>query len=128
MVGRQCYYCSAAAAEIEHIVPKCLGGVETVPSCVKCNRSKGGRSLEDWRVSLARNKARMPYFTPDQKEYLVSIGVDLDASLPTICFRFEGGDGAEIAILVSQGATRTSLKRQKWHAEKEAPETLSRMR
>lgn len=56
--GETCAYCGAEHTHsnpltIDHIIPLSKGGHKTdiknrIPSCLKCNRAKSNRSLEDW--------------------------------------------------------------------------------
>lgn len=45
--GWLCHYCGAEANEVDHVIPRVLGGGEDdenlVSACVPCNRSKGKR-------------------------------------------------------------------------------------
>jgi 5-methylcytosine-specific restriction endonuclease McrA len=47
-----CVYCGAPWEHADHEHPLCLGGAHAlwnlVPACAPCNRSKGGRSLDNW--------------------------------------------------------------------------------
>jgi hypothetical protein len=36
----------------DHVVPRCKGGREKVPSCFECNRAKGELSLEEFRILI----------------------------------------------------------------------------
>jgi len=42
-----CAYCGGVATEVDHIIPRALGGDESddnlTAACAKCNRSKGAR-------------------------------------------------------------------------------------
>ena len=42
-----------SVVEVDHVTPRCQGGADTpentVPSCTSCNRSKGGRTPDQWR-------------------------------------------------------------------------------
>jgi hypothetical protein len=58
----QCIYCGAASSEWDHLRPlvkdkKPTGYISEihnlVPSCGKCNQSKGNKEWEDWMVSTA---------------------------------------------------------------------------
>jgi hypothetical protein len=51
--GRECVYCDAPAATIDHVVPVARGGsnhhANLVPACKTCNSAKGARLLlEEW--------------------------------------------------------------------------------
>lgn len=45
--GYTCHYCRGEATEVDHVIPRALGGGEDddnlVAACVACNRSKGKR-------------------------------------------------------------------------------------
>lgn len=45
--GYTCYYCGSPANTVDHIIPRRLGGDDSmdnlVAACKKCNYSKGGR-------------------------------------------------------------------------------------
>lgn len=49
----KCRYCGGRASQVDHVVPVSRGGGEEdgnlVAACGPCNRSKGGRSLDEWR-------------------------------------------------------------------------------
>lgn len=51
--GRQCAYCPALAATVDHVVPLCMGGTNfegnLAPACRRCNSSKSGLLLVAWR-------------------------------------------------------------------------------
>lgn len=53
--GHRCTYCGeiAKALECDHVVPVSRGGLSTmgnlVAACFSCNRSKGAKTLADWR-------------------------------------------------------------------------------
>lgn len=57
--GGRCVYCGAAAASIDHVVPKSRGGQHVwdnvVSACHRCNRVKGDRHLHEigWRLRHA---------------------------------------------------------------------------
>lgn len=64
--GGRCCYCGAAGdVEQDHVVPlsapdypgTILGNV--LPACRRCNRSKGKRTVEQWRPGLMPNVQRM---------------------------------------------------------------------
>lgn len=54
--GYVCAYCSTDKGpfDIDHIMPVCKGGTDDPENltcaCASCNRSKGGRTLEEWRA------------------------------------------------------------------------------
>ena len=50
-----CQYCgnNTGPLEVDHVMPRCKGGLSAeenlVCACFTCNRSKGGRTPEEWR-------------------------------------------------------------------------------
>lgn len=52
--GRVCSYCASGAGpfDIDHVIPVCRGGASSAENlcvaCATCNRSKGGRLLQEW--------------------------------------------------------------------------------
>lgn len=52
--GRSCAYCSAPATTLDHVVPLVRGGTNyegnLVPCCRRCNSSKAGRTIIEWRT------------------------------------------------------------------------------
>jgi 5-methylcytosine-specific restriction endonuclease McrA len=53
-----CVYCKKAGAiTIDHVIPICRGGrdepANVVPACKRCNSSKNGRLLSEWRPKYA---------------------------------------------------------------------------
>ena len=59
-VASQCIYCGEEGAlTVEHILPRCCGG-EDIPEnvvmvCKRCNSSKGGKRLYEWRGLEAKD-------------------------------------------------------------------------
>lgn len=51
--GSQCIYCGDDASHVDHQTPKARGGSDDidnlVPSCARCNISKGMMTAEEWR-------------------------------------------------------------------------------
>lgn len=51
-----CQYCGALAEHVDHVVPVCKGGGNTldnlVAACAKCNLSKGGRTPQEAGMEL----------------------------------------------------------------------------
>lgn len=51
--GRSCAYCAGAATTLDHVVPLVRGGTNyegnLVPCCRRCNSSKAGRTIVEWR-------------------------------------------------------------------------------
>lgn len=54
--GRTCTYCDGRAESVDHVVPLVRGGTNyegnLVPACLRCNSSKNGRFLVEWRTGL----------------------------------------------------------------------------
>jgi 5-methylcytosine-specific restriction endonuclease McrA len=76
----QCQYCgvkpSRAELNLDHVVPRALGGRSTwqnvVTSCVECNRRKGGRTPRQARMKL-RGRPTRPRWTPLMNLMLSSV-------------------------------------------------------
>ena len=51
-VKGECAYCLGPATEHDHVIPRGRPGWDapdnTVPACVRCNRSKGSRTPDEW--------------------------------------------------------------------------------
>lgn len=65
--GAICVYCGVLAVEtVDHVVPLVLGGTNyegnLAPSCRKCNSSKAGKTVTEWRhgVRVSRHALPMP--------------------------------------------------------------------
>ena len=81
-----CRYCKSDASCWDHIIPKYLGGSNSVenliPSCTQCNSSKGKKSLAQWRKDIKKFRHRWvssEFETPDPypikgKRYLAMNG------------------------------------------------------
>ena len=56
--GYRCQYCHAKGTTLDHIVPRCQGGLSTwtnlVACCLSCNQRKGGRTPEQAGMKLLR--------------------------------------------------------------------------
>lgn len=66
--GGECAYCGATTRKGErltkdHLIPVCCGGDTTpdniVPSCAKCNHSKGSEDFKDWFMA-------QPFFSQER--------------------------------------------------------------
>lgn len=76
----QCQYCgvkpSRAELNLDHVVPRALGGRSTwenvVTSCIECNRRKGGRTPRQAGVKL-RKRPERPRWTPLMNLMLSSV-------------------------------------------------------
>jgi 5-methylcytosine-specific restriction endonuclease McrA len=81
----KCWYCGREIPfrgfSVNHIVPRSDGGDESyenlVPCCRYCNHSKGRRSLEEFRITLAKRADGCPGFTPEQMAWLKAQGVQI---------------------------------------------------
>lgn len=84
--GGRCWYCGSAINPFsrygftsDHLIPISLGGEDSidnlVPCCKKCNSSKGIKSLEEFRATMA--KPGEVRFSHEQVEFLKSIGTEL---------------------------------------------------
>ncbi len=79
----QCQYCgvkpSRAELNLDHVVPRALGGRSTwenvVTSCIECNRRKGGRTPKQAGVRL-RKRPERPRWTPLMNLMLSSVRYD----------------------------------------------------
>ncbi len=65
-----CFYCQRFDAEFwDHIVPKHLDGKDTIenliPCCMRCNSSKGKKSLHQWRKDIIKYRHGIKFETPD---------------------------------------------------------------
>lgn len=90
--GAVCHYCGSElvrwndserswnSATIDHVVPRSKGGKHHVSNivlcCWTCNCTKGARSLEELRVSLAKNWLGMPSFNREQRGWLRYMKID----------------------------------------------------
>jgi len=49
-----CFYCGAAAHQIDHIIPLSRGGNHSIgnlaPACTTCNTSKNNKTVMEWRI------------------------------------------------------------------------------
>uniref|UniRef100_A0A6S9XGW0 HNH nuclease domain-containing protein n=1 Tax=Chrysotila carterae TaxID=13221 RepID=A0A6S9XGW0_CHRCT len=61
----RCQYCGAAAATVDHVVPRSKGGEKSwlnlVACCASCNMRKGSKSLSQMGMKLL-SKPRIPQF------------------------------------------------------------------
>ncbi|MHB8388262.1 MAG: HNH endonuclease [Acidobacteriaceae bacterium] len=94
-----CSYCGAhPATTVDHIIPVAHGGSDDPMNlriaCRWCNMSKGDRSLEEWRSTIARRVAGIPNFSVTQREWLIAHhGIDVyrvpAEALAEVRFAFE---------------------------------------
>lgn len=103
----RCWYCgeetsvrrgiggmsSASEFCIDHVVPQSMGGGHElnnlVPCCRSCNSSKGGRSLEEFRVFVSWTREFGFHIPMRMRERLLTIGVNLPTPEKTYGFYFE---------------------------------------
>ena len=55
-----CVYCQTApATDLDHVIPLSRGGAHSIgnltPACGRCNRSKGAKTVTEWRLSPTCN-------------------------------------------------------------------------
>lgn len=65
-----CFYCQRYDGEYwDHIIPKHLDGEDVIenliPSCMRCNSSKGKKSLHQWRKDIIKYRHDIKFETPD---------------------------------------------------------------
>lgn len=65
LMRRPCAYCGGVAATIDHIMPRCRGGLDVprnlAPACRRCNSEKGRRTPEEWKTQrLHRGRSWPP--------------------------------------------------------------------
>ena len=62
--GRRCAYCPSLADTIDHVIPLVRGGTNyegnLVPACRRCNGSKGGRLVVEWRAGRSARRMAQP--------------------------------------------------------------------
>ncbi len=107
MCGGRCWYCgveldtspiSGAAGKtpaynayvVDHASPRASGGISEIsnylPACWTCNSSKGGRTVEQFRISLAWRRAEVKPMAGEHILWLAQNGIDVLALLPKIEF------------------------------------------
>ena len=78
---------------IEHIKPVSKGGGNNIenllPSCKKCNISKGTKNLEEFRLHLTLKNNNIPPFKKEQIDYLKSKINLSEIFPPMVTFYFE---------------------------------------
>lgn len=79
-----CWYCGEGldqlgSFEMDHSVPKRLGGrtdfANLVPCCRNCNQLKHGRGIDEFRELIAVKRGWR--FSPEQTQYLNECGIEL---------------------------------------------------
>jgi hypothetical protein len=65
ILQRPCAYCGGKASQLDHVIPRALGGGDTMrnlaAACGPCNIEKGGRTPEQWKAwRLARGRTWPP--------------------------------------------------------------------
>lgn len=60
--GKPCAYCGAEADTIDHVMPLVRGGTNyegnLVPACRRCNSSKSGKTIIEWRHGVSLGQVR----------------------------------------------------------------------
>lgn len=68
----RCQYCGAPAENVDHVIPKCRGGLHkwdnVVASCRPCNAQKGDKLLSQTNFNLKRKPVQ-----PQGRAWLISI-------------------------------------------------------
>lgn len=59
---KPCEYCGARADTVDHVIPLVRGGTNyegnLVPACRRCNSSKSGKTIIEWRHGVSLGKVR----------------------------------------------------------------------
>ncbi len=93
-----CSYCGIEqpleSLVADHVIPKCQGGSNhqsnLMLSCIPCNNSKGGKNLEQYRVSKSIERRGLKgVINLNSVDLFASLGIDLD--LTHYLFHFERG-------------------------------------
>ncbi len=103
----RCYYCGCVldpfTFHFEHCKPLCAGGTHdfdnVVPACPKCNASKDGRCVDEWRISLQRrvtlplDKAvewvcKQPHLSDEQQRAFIGAIAEVQASFLAVPLLF----------------------------------------
>lgn len=95
--GGRCWYCGIKLPDpssmcLDHVLARTRGGDNSdenlVPCCRQCNNRKNTMTLETFRE---RTRQRFFAFTPEQEDYLRSLGVEIPPydERPQIVFAFE---------------------------------------
>ena len=73
--GDRCVYCGGEGTTRDHIIPKSLGGKETVPACYRCNQAKGNLFLACFlRIFTVRDikyRKRLLLFSEKEREMMI---------------------------------------------------------
>ncbi len=60
--GKPCAYCGSRADTIDHVLPLVRGGTNyegnLVPACRRCNSSKSGKTIVEWRHGVSLGKVQ----------------------------------------------------------------------
>lgn len=89
----RCWYCGDEITvdnmHLDHVVARSSGGRgNLVPTCEGCNCAKGPKSVEEFRSMRIRQRDNVPYFSPQQKEWLDERGFAFPTPEPYV-FWFE---------------------------------------
>jgi hypothetical protein len=75
---------------VDHATPRIAGGKNEIgnylPACWECNCSKGGRTVEQFRIILAWRRAGVKALAAEHILWLAENGIDALALLPRIEF------------------------------------------
>lgn len=73
----KCFWCnrtmahrsqnSSLAETKDHVIPKAMGGTETVPCCKACNSVKGDRSPDEWATFMKENPEWWRLYRPRKR-------------------------------------------------------------
>jgi len=74
-------------ATLDHIVPQCQGGTETIRVCRACNLDKMHLSLSEWRIVLIWRKRRAVIFHYEwvALRYLWQLAILEASKIPLFC-------------------------------------------
>jgi len=82
LTGGRCWYCGCALDpdrfHMDHVIPRSTTGLglrgNKVIACPSCNSAKRNRSLDEFRAMRQRQRDGVPYFGPEQREWLKANG------------------------------------------------------
>ena len=67
-----CAYCDSTSKRLtlDHVLAESKGGIDSwrnlVPACVKCNKSKGSKNLNDWYI------ASLPFYSKERLQRILN--------------------------------------------------------
>ncbi len=116
-----CWYCGTKIElenfNIDHIFPRCRGGNHSfenlVPSCRKCNASKGKiKDLEIFRFRMASKESEIPHFSELQIEWFFKNNIKLP--IKKFEFAFETSEKAKkICLIIKNNFNAKTLEQTK---------------